>query len=110
VSRAVLVVAAASLWAALPEGPATPEPCPPVSGAARLVCGLPLDLNRAAPEDLEALPGIGPARARAIAEARPFAELAEVGRVSGVGPRTLARIARWVDVRASRDDDRQGAR
>jgi competence protein ComEA len=108
VSRAGLLVAAALLVAAWPEGPPAPGPCPPVSGAARLLCGLPLDLNAARAEDLEALPGIGPARARAIAAARPFVDLAEVGRVHGVGPRTLARIAPWVEVEAEGQVPRPG--
>lgn len=102
-SRAVLLVAAAALVAALPEGPPEVAACPSVSGGARLVCGLPLDLNAAAAEDLEVLPGIGPARARAIAEARPFAALAEVVRVPGVGPRTLERIEPWVELGAPRE-------
>lgn len=97
-SRAALVVAAVALVAALPDGPPVAAACPPVSGGARLVCGLPLDLNAARPEDLEVLPGIGPVRARAIAEARPFAALAEVERVPGVGPRTLEAIAPWVEL------------
>lgn len=38
------------------------------------------------------LPGVGPALAEAIAEARPFATVADLGDVSGVGPSKLAAI------------------
>lgn len=36
-----------------------------------------IDLNSATPEELEVLPGVGPARAKAIVEGRPYASLAQ---------------------------------
>jgi competence protein ComEA len=49
----------------------------------------PVDVNRASAGELEALPGIGPALARRIVEERlrggPFADLADLARVDGVG-------------------------
>jgi competence protein ComEA len=94
-SVAALGVALALLWLALPPAPRAPRPVtePPRSGAARLLFGLPLDLNRADPRDLEVLPGIGPARARAIVAARPFCRAADLARVPGIGPATLRRLA-----------------
>lgn len=97
-SRAALWVAGAALLAALPSGSPAVVACPPVSGGARLVCGLSLDLNAASAEDLEVLPGVGPVRAQAIAQARPFATLGDVTHVPGVGPRTLEGIAPWVEL------------
>jgi DNA uptake protein ComE-like DNA-binding protein len=81
VERAALLVAAGLWLAAL----SWPEPIAP---AKRLA----IDLNCAEPALLEALPGIGRERARALAAARPFATLSDVGRVPGVGPKTLARL------------------
>jgi hypothetical protein len=88
---------ALALWlAALPcERPASrPAPVrPPARGAARLLWGLPLDLNREDERTLQVLPGIGPRRARAIFEARPFCKQEQLLRVPGIGPVTLRRLA-----------------
>lgn len=54
-----------------------------------------IDPNRAPPEELDRLPGVGPATARRIEEARserPFRWVEELMRVRGVGPATLARM------------------
>jgi competence protein ComEA len=75
---------------------------PPPSGAARLLWGLPLDLNRADERDLEALPGIGPKRAVAIARARPFCRPDDLLRVPGIGPATLRQLAGRVTASGSR--------
>jgi len=94
-SGAALWVAFALLWTALPLAPRAQRPvaAPPAGGAARLLWGLPLDLNREDPRTLEVLPGIGPSRARAIAAARPFCRPSDLGRVPGIGPVTLRRLA-----------------
>jgi competence protein ComEA len=58
--------------------------------------GIPLDLNRADPTELEALPGIGPVLARRIAEDRlrrgRYLKVDELTRVDGIGPAILAKI------------------
>ena len=68
---------------------------PDVSGASG-----PLDLDRATAAQIEALPGIGPSLAARIVASRdslgPFGGLAALGRVKGVGPATLKRLARLV--------------
>ncbi len=55
-----------------------------------------LDLNRASAGELEALPGIGPARARAIVRWREehgrFRSVEDLLEVSGIGPATLDRL------------------
>jgi len=51
-----------------------------------------VSVNRATPEELEAVPGIGPALARRIVAYRPFRTLDELVRVPGIGPRTLERL------------------
>ncbi len=79
-------------------GSARPRAAAPGRGAARLLWGLPLDLNREAAHDLEALPGIGPGRARAIVTGRPYCSVADLDRVSGIGPGTLNRLRSRVAV------------
>ena len=94
--RAALAAALALWLAALPcERPAArPPPVrPPTRGAARLLWGLPLDVNHEDERTLQVLPGIGPTRARAILSARPFCKEEELLRVPGIGPETLRRLA-----------------
>jgi hypothetical protein len=72
----------------------------PLPDAARLVLGLPVDANRAEPRVLEALPGVGPRRAeawRVERERRPFCGVADLDRVSGIGPRTLRNLGPWLE-------------
>jgi hypothetical protein len=89
------------MFAAWPPGPGGGPPSaapPPKRGAARLLWGLPLDLNREDERDLEALPGIGPMRARAIRAGRPFCRVADLRRVPGMGPVTLGGLTGHVSV------------
>jgi competence protein ComEA len=68
----------------------------PLQSGARLLFGLALDLNEADARALEALPGVGPGRAAAIVRERgraPFCRLEDLDRVPGFGPATLARVA-----------------
>jgi hypothetical protein len=118
-ARAGLALAAGLGALALAHGPG-PQPCAaasagradpaheiacgggggPLPDAARLVLGLPIDPNRAEPRTLEALPGVGPQRARAWAserERRPFCGVADLDRVSGIGPKTLRAVGPWLD-------------
>lgn len=89
-------------------GDAGAEIAPPAAGApaaAGLLFGRPLDLNRATVHDLEALPGIGKARATAIVEARArrggrFERAEDLLDVPGIGPATLARLRPLVTVAA----------
>lgn len=83
--------------------------CPPaeaeegieLTGIARLLDGGRIDLNRASALLLQNLPGIGPVRAAAIVSARRevvFSSVADLERVSGIGPKTRMRIQRWIFV------------
>lgn len=70
----------------------------PLRGPASVLFGGGLDPNRDDARALEAVPGIGPARAAAIVAGRgegPYRELADLGRVHGIGPVTLRRSAPW---------------
>ena len=83
---------------------AGPAHAHPLRGPARLLFGLRLDPNRADRASLEVLPGIGPARAAAIEAERcrrPFDDVADLERVSGIGPRTVSRLTPWLAVDAA---------
>lgn len=55
-----------------------------------------LDLNTATEAELDALPGVGPSRAQAIIEYRrthgDFASVDDLGKVKGIGDKTLAEL------------------
>lgn len=60
-----------------------------------------IDPNRAPPEELERLPGIGPSRARAIVRSREkarFRSPEDLLAVPGIGARTLARIRPYISL------------
>ena len=63
----------------------------------------PIDLNSVSEAELVALPGIGPARARAILAYRrnkgSFAAVSDLGRVPGFGGSLVARLAPYLTVR-----------
>jgi competence protein ComEA len=79
---------------------APPRALPLAPGRAGAESGLgpssQVPLNRASASELEALPGIGPAKARAIVAYRelhgPFATLEALTQVRGIGPVMLARL------------------
>ena len=61
----------------------------------------PVDVNRADPEDLRRLPGIGPVLAARIVGTRgvrPFRSVEDLRRVPGIGPKTLGRLRPFVVV------------
>jgi predicted flap endonuclease-1-like 5' DNA nuclease len=59
---------------------------------------VPVDLDAASEADLTSLPGIGPVLARRIVEARPFQDVDDLLRVSGIGPRRLEAVRERVFV------------
>lgn len=69
---------------------------PPPEPVAVLIDLYPIDVNGAESELLCELPGIGPAKARAILEERalhgPFRNLEDLTRVRGIGPGTVRRF------------------
>lgn len=61
----------------------------------------PVDVNHADEQTLQTLPGVGPALARRIVEARkqkPFTSVNDLTRVSGIGPATVKRLRGRVTV------------
>jgi competence protein ComEA len=73
VAIAVVAVAGVAIWS-----PRTP-------GQGSLV----VNVNNAAQEQLETVPGIGPALAKLIMEDRPYERVDDLLRVSGIGERNL---------------------
>jgi len=67
-----------------------------------MTLGMAVPLNRVSPEDLTALPGVGPRLARAIAEYRRSAggihEADNLLKVRGIGPGTLDRLRPYIVV------------
>lgn len=126
-SRALWVVALLSVGVALWPAPpaelcAAPlaEPAPPdwtlevrcgeggdraaLRGPARMLFGLRLDANSASARALETLPGIGPALAGRLVEARAkraFCRVEDLERVRGIGPVLSSRIAPSLDFAAA---------
>lgn len=76
--------------------------CGELPGQLRRLFGLPIPLNRANAADLEALPGIGPLRARAIVTVRahegPFRAVDDLERLRGLGPATVMQVRRFLFV------------
>ena len=94
------LLALPGLWPATAPAPGVHPPAG-AAPAARLLFGEPLDPNRAAAEDLEVLPGIGPARAAAIVAERergPFCGVGGLERVRGIGPSLRAGAEPWLRV------------
>jgi competence protein ComEA len=88
---------AGSATAAAPAGSATAAP-----GAAAGTPSLPLNLNTATPEQLDELPGVGPATAQKILQYREekggFGSVEELGEVPGIGDVRLAALRDLVRV------------
>ena len=68
-----------------------------------------LDLNRATKAELRLLPGLGDTLAQRIVDHRAqhgaFARIDDLGRVSGIGPKTLERLRPWILVLGDDDYD-----
>lgn len=92
-------ISGSHLAAAAPQG--APPPAQTVSGGAAAVSGGPVDLNHAAIESLQALPGIGPALAARIAAHRarsPFRSVDDLLQVPGIGEKRLEAVRPLVTV------------
>ena len=61
--------------------------------------GQKVDINTAAKEDLDALPGIGPVKAQAIIEARPFKTIEDIMKVRGIKAGEFGKIKDMITVK-----------
>ncbi len=57
-----------------------------------------LDLNTAARDELMSIPGVGEKTANRIIEGRPYATVEDLGKVEGIGPKTLEKLKKYVRV------------
>ncbi len=65
-----------------------------------------VNINTASTDQLETLPGIGPALANLIVADRPYATVADLDRVRGIGPKSVQSLRPFVTVEGdTRDAD-----
>ena len=81
-----------------PPTSAAPAPAPVQSGQTAIL-GKPVNLNTATLDELDALPGVGPATTRLIVEGRPYGAVDDLLRVKGIGQATLDKLKDLVTVR-----------
>ena len=55
-------------------------------------CDTPIDLNTASKEQLQEIPGVGPATAEKIVKGRPYQSVDDLLKIPGIGKKTLAKI------------------
>ncbi len=64
-----------------------------------LADGKTININKATAEELEELPGIGPVKAKAIIDGRPFAKPEDVMKVRGIKDETFGKIKAHITVK-----------
>jgi len=78
-----------------------------MSGAQLMTLGLLMNLNRATAEDLEAIPGLGPALARRIIDYRqahgPFKVVEDLQEVPGISPQNLQKLKPYLGLGSPED-------
>lgn len=80
---------------AVPKAPASAEK----KSAAKLAPGEKVNINNASKEKIEALPGIGPAKAQAIIDGRPYNAPEDIMKVKGIKQKTFDKIKDQITVR-----------
>ncbi|MDX2176400.1 MAG: ComEA family DNA-binding protein [Candidatus Sumerlaeia bacterium] len=88
-----------------PQGQAATPAAVDAAAAQPASAGGLIDVNTADQKLLETLPGIGPAKARAILDDRaakgPFRSAEDLDRVSGIGPKTVERLRPYLSFGAA---------
>ena len=102
--KLVMVLAAFALWryGEATKVPGPFRPIPPVIEypEQKILLGIPIEINHAAPAELEAIPDIGPKLAQKIVAYReshgPFRSGASLEEVPGIGPKLRAKLEKHV--------------
>ena len=76
-----------------------PAPQAPARPGQMAVPGKPVNLNTASLDELDTLPGVGPATAQWIVEGRPYGAIEDLMRVKGIGQATFDKLNDLVTVR-----------
>jgi len=99
---AALCALAAALGGLLAASPAAAAPPDPARSGGSASIGV-VNINTASVDELQALPGIGEARARAIVERReksgPFDSVEQLGEIRGIGASLVERLRPHVTLR-----------
>ena len=90
---------------AVPSAPAGAIPVPAPSAArkeatqsAKVAVGKLVNINTASKEQLEALPEIGPVKAQAIIDGRPYRKVEDIMKVKGIKEGTYSKIKDFITV------------
>ena len=83
-----------------PLTPTAPAPEGSTAAASPAPGGAPkrININTATQQELESLPGIGPAMATRIIEGRPYNKVEDLLRVKGIGPATFEKLKEHITV------------
>jgi competence protein ComEA len=82
----------------VPVAPSRANTTPQAESAAAPDTG-PVNINTASLEQLDTLPGVGPATAQKIVEGRPYGTIEDLLRVDGIGDAKLAKLKDLITVR-----------
>ena len=67
--------------------------------AVKLTPGQKININSATKEELDALPGIGPTKAQAIIDGRPYQKVEDIMKVKGIKEGTFSKIKDYITVK-----------